>query len=343
METLIQNYPGSPELRLQLLQILWNFKQSSDSSQEPLHLCEEYFRYYTQQCRVSIQGSDESEPYNLRTHDNIKDIVTILKVGISLDQIHQSMRQKFPEPVGKRVEESIQNGIDLAVRLLLMVNVGRSRHGVQLTRTLEWREGSLQDFTRKHFKPEIILPQERVKLERIFTARNLERIAGIQIIWTDNLADHLQMQDDDTRVAIFHHASFLWHQKNNPQPLFEPKFINETRRTLALLFPQHNKVTRLWYRKLCPRLNLDPEAIRCGHLRAEDRHIEKFEYWHDRLVVLKQVFDESEPRTLEQWWCDRRNGVQRYTFWVAVLVLALTIFFGAVQCVEGGLQVWRGW
>lgn len=56
--------------------------------------------------------------------------------------------------------------------------------------------------------------------------------------------------------------------------------------------------------------------------------------------MLKQVFDEAHPRTLAQWWHDRRNGVQWYTFWVAVLVLVLTILFGLIQSIEGGLQVY---
>jgi preprotein translocase subunit SecG len=32
--------------------------------------------------------------------------------------------------------------------------------------------------------------------------------------------------------------------------------------------------------------------------------------------------------------------INRYTFWVAVLVLVLTIFFGLVQSIEGALQVY---
>jgi len=48
-----------------------------------------------------------------------------------------------------------------------------------------------------------------VKLEKIFNARNLGRIAGIEIEWTKNLADHLRLIDEDRKVAIFHHATYL--------------------------------------------------------------------------------------------------------------------------------------
>lgn len=50
---------------------------------------------------------------------------------------------------------------------------------------------------------------DHVKLERLFTARNIERLADIQVIWTSNLADHLQLEDDDTKVRLFSHTSFL--------------------------------------------------------------------------------------------------------------------------------------
>jgi hypothetical protein len=74
---------------------------------------------------------------------------------------------------------------------------------------------------------------------------------------------------------------------------------------------------------------------------VDDRRIEKFEFWQERLVILKQAFDEAEPRTIMQWWCDRRRRVQWYTFWVAGLILLLTILFGVIQCIEGGLQVYK--
>jgi hypothetical protein len=126
-------------------------------------------------------------------------------------------------------------------------------------------------------------------------------------------------------------------------PIFDPGFINETLQTLALLFPQYDNGTRKWFRKLQAKFNLDARVIRCGHLRTEERQIESFRFWHDRLVILKQVFDEAEPSSISQWWYDRRNGVQWYTFWVAAVVLILTVFFGMVQGVEGALQVYKAY
>jgi hypothetical protein len=119
--------------------------------------------------------------------------------------------------------------------------------------------------------------------------------------------------------------------------------IEETLRTLALLLPEHEVESRKWFKVYKVRYSLDGRACRCGHLRTEDRQIHKFKYWHDRLVILKQTFDEAEPRTIYQWWHDRRRGVQWYTFWVAIIVVGLTIFFGLIQSVEGALQLYKAY
>jgi hypothetical protein len=59
--------------------------------------------------------------------------------------------------------------------------------------------------------------------------------------------------------------------------------------------------------------------------------------------LLKQTYDDSTPTNLAQWWLDRRNGPQWYTFWVAILVLVITTFLGLVQCVESAIQVYKAY
>ena len=127
---------------------------------------------------------------------------------------------------------------------------------------------------------------------------------------------------------------------NTHSSLLPKGLIEETQRTIALLFPQSDPAVRTWYRQLPTPWSLDGRLILCGHLKTDDRQIEKFFHWHDRLVVLKQAFDEATPRNLSQWWYDRRNGVQWWTFWVAILVLAMTLLFGFIQCATGIMQVY---
>ena len=191
---------------------------------------------------------------------------------------------------------------------------------------------------------------------------NLEKIAGIQVRWTSNLADHLALRDDDKKVMLFHQASFLELSKESrrcvvivlashcdagefrlikaTRTLLKDDLIDETLRTLSLLIPSNNSQSRKWFKRRQKRWSLDSKAGSYTALSASARQIEKFHYWRDRLVVLKQAFDESEPNTIASWWYDDRKKVQWYTFWVAALVLLLTIVFGLIQSISGVVQAW---
>lgn len=181
-----------------------------------------------------------------------------------------------------------------------------------------------------------VLDPETTKLENNFTAINL-KLAGLEVVWTDNLIDHLRMSDDDTKVHIFHHAAFLECQQYNQKSLLPDGVADETLQTLALLFPTADRETKKWFLKVAGPAQLDRRTIQCGRLRSNRRQIENFKFWRDRLATLKQIYDEAQPRTLAQWWRDRRDGVQWYTFMVVVF---LTILFGLIQSIEGALQVY---
>ncbi|RKU47800.1 hypothetical protein DL546_007263 [Coniochaeta pulveracea] len=129
-------------------------------------------------------------------------------------------------------------------------------------------------------------------------------------------------------------------------PIYPDGLAEETLQTLKLLLPQSDKKSRLWlgHQIASSRpLQLDHCLARLGPSRSHERRIENFFYWHDRLVILKQAFDDSSPKTLQQWWHDRRNPVQWYTFWVAIIVFVMTLFFGIIQSVEGAMQVYLSW
>ncbi|KAF4624242.1 hypothetical protein G7Y89_g13932 [Cudoniella acicularis] len=261
----------------------------------------------------------------------------------AVDGIEEALAKFLSYDEREDAAEIIDDSINLGVRILLMVRTGGFLTIGRLIALsgetkVGWKDAQLADIIYKHFTHQKFIKQH-VKLEKIFNARNLERIAGVEIRWTSNLADHLRMQDEDKAVEVFHYASFLrLHQKS---PILPVAFIDETFRALALLLPEHDREVEKWFSghqiKLEKRRKppLDSMARECGQLKVEERQINKFEYWHDRLVILKQVFDEAEPSSMRQWWRDRRRRVQWYTFWVAAIVLALTIVFGLIQCVEG--------
>ena len=127
------------------------------------------------------------------------------------------------------------------------------------------------------------------------------------------------------------------HSRN---PIFPPELIRETLSTLALLFPENDSASRKWYRKQGEQGELDMSVLNCGSGSVyRMTRLEEYHYWYDRLLILKEEFDEARPTTLAQWWNDRRDGIQWYSLWV---VMGLTLFFGLVQSIEGAIQVYQG-
>ncbi|PMD31780.1 hypothetical protein L207DRAFT_441732 [Hyaloscypha variabilis F] len=262
-------------------------------------------------------------------------------------EILELFRDELQVSLPPATDQFLSDAVDFVARLLLMMDIGRHRQGLWVINQdpINWSSGSLSDLIATQFdgRKELDTP---VRLERIFIAPNLELIGGIKIVWTDNLADHLRMSEDDTQVSIFSHINFL--KMNLDNPLFPPGFMTETIRTLALLLPRRDAYVRSWLQKQQRLMELhnriDRQAASEGRLKAAERQITKFVFWHDRLVILKQAFDESQPKNLRQWWNDRRNPVQWYNFWFAVaLIVGLTVFFGVAATVEGAIQVYKAY
>ncbi|KAE9364843.1 hypothetical protein N431DRAFT_431604 [Stipitochalara longipes BDJ] len=343
LESSVQLSPISIETKCEILNHLWGVTVRPSQYYTSDFDFDTYFSYYTAQCNDALH--DGGRHVSVRTHRDVIKIAQDLKNSHTRDAVKSTLASKMRTPRPANEDEILDGSIDLVLRLLLMIEFGHLQYGFTGRKQLVWDSNSLEDFVHGYFNTPRALGQETVKLEKIFNARNLGRIAGMAIEWTDNLADHLRLTDGDKKVAIFHHASFLECQLKSP--LFPDGLIEETMRTLALLFPQSDRATQKWFTSLSSssrvRQRLDNKASKSGRLRADDRHIANFPFWHDQLVILKQVFDEAEPSNLSQWWCDRRKRVQWYTFWVALLVLALTVFFGLVQCIEGGLQVYKAY
>jgi hypothetical protein len=333
----LQRRSLTPQTRRDILQYLWPTSGTIGIGDYDLDW-EPYFSYYQGQCEDALH--EQGNHILVRKHQHIIDIGRQLGRGQPRDTIKADLKNLFTTDEERPDQDEIlDNTVDLVARLCLMVNIGAYKSTVTQATRLLWNIPYLQDFLQACFTATQEVNDGNVRFEKVFTAFNLERIADVKICWTNNLADHLRMvNDDDKMVAIFHHASFLKRQRDNP--LFPAGLVDETLRTLALLFPRSDKQTRNWLQALPAVLMVDRNLLRCEKLRLDDRRIGKFKFWHDRLTVLKQAFDESRPSRLSQWWYDNRDGHSWYTFWVAVFVLFLTVFFGLVQSIEGALQVY---
>ncbi|KAI0148958.1 hypothetical protein BJ166DRAFT_536558 [Pestalotiopsis sp. NC0098] len=307
---------------------------------------EAYCEYYKRQF-IQVVPPAGTPDVTAFAQSNLTDVIRLLQSNPDHDTALALVRSKTPVPSDKACE----NLLNLAARLLLMLRFGNTGHHAFPRGHLSWNNGSLRHSVQVYFAAPPQLDYANVRLPKLFNAWSIAAVAGIELVFTDNLADHLRLVDDST-LCIFHHASFLELQQNS---MFPDGFIDETLCTLALLFPQADFSTaqrrtimagskQKWFQALRHEhkdLVLDPRLVLCGNLKAENRQIDCFYFWRDRLIILKQAFDEATPRTFSQWWHDGRDGVQWSTFWVAILVLIITTSLGVIQCIEGALQVYK--
>ncbi|CAI7585940.1 unnamed protein product [Penicillium glandicola] len=292
-----------------------------------------YFQYYTEQCRTAFlcHGSG----LVIRTHQHIIDIAAHIQGGYSRSEVKKYVQQ-CQWTSDSTSENGINASIDLTVRLLCMLDVGEFENAYSGRKKLLWAQGLLQDFVQETLSEDTSLDNDGIKLDGIFKVCNMVRIAGFQVEPTSNLCDHLRFRDLNKTIEVFHHASFLMaHRKNS---IFPPGLVDETLATLALLFPRGDKETERWYKKQDGPEELDKNILRCGEV--VNRSIGDYKHWHDRLIILKSEFDETRPSNIMQWWNDRRDVSQWYALWA---VISLTVLFGLVQSIEGGLQVYKAY
>ncbi|UPK97070.1 hypothetical protein LCI18_008005 [Fusarium solani-melongenae] len=79
---------------------------------------------------------------------------------------------------------------------------------------LQWTESDLTALARRLFSASPQIDCSGVSIPTTFDAWGLENVAGIKIEFTDNLADHLRLANNDTQIYVFHHVAYLEHQRH---------------------------------------------------------------------------------------------------------------------------------
>jgi hypothetical protein len=203
-------FPLSLEAKQAVLDKIFDYKVPL---QDIPQIGECYFHYY--------QKSIESCGYYGRSESrrDIWHIVGLLKrPDATRVSVETTLREQLLGEEHEDSAEIIHDSINLAVQLLLMIPIGAfTTLGGVITvsgeTNLYWKQGTITELVSTEISSQTQM-KEHIRLDKPFNARNLKRIAGIEIRWTTNLADHLRMRDDDTAVEIFHCASFLrFHKK----------------------------------------------------------------------------------------------------------------------------------
>ncbi|KAF5023618.1 hypothetical protein F66182_4320 [Fusarium sp. NRRL 66182] len=338
-----QDHIYSPIPSATLLNLASVFWAPESTGNYPARNLQPYSEYYSEQCRTLYHTHGVGFP--CARHADVIELGRKICQGSTREQVVQDLQARDRRAIERSDGQpdhvdAIHGAVDLVARLILMADVGKpARNRMWTGRSYRsWHGGTIHDFAADAFPVQRSNQHDGIQLDRDFNARNLDIIGGLKVEPTNNLLDHLQVVEIEgqTTVMIFHHACFLHNQENQ---IFPQGFVEETLQTLALLFPQNKwyRASKAWYHKYFePAMaDADLDVLACGPLTMTN--IDDYRYWHDRLVRLKQVFDQARPGNLGQWWNDRREGTQWYALWVAV---GFTVFFGLIQSIQGAMQVY---
>lgn len=137
-----------------------------------------YFKYYIQQYEL-IAPHEGGSHTPLATHKDIMAIIQLLRSSHTRKEILQQLLLSCSLPDSNTRYDC---SINLTARLLLMVEFGNLPFTYSGSRQIEWVTGSLKELVTERFESKPILRHSKVKLEKIFNANNLGKIAGIKVI-----------------------------------------------------------------------------------------------------------------------------------------------------------------
>ncbi len=204
----LSSTPISLAVRRAIINTVFDLELTEDDFQTRNNGFEAYFDdWYEEQCEAA------AGQVSVKTQRDILDVIACLQRRSASDSraviatILNQTDLRFGS--GKRLGASII----LAARLWLVISIGTFQHSQTPGRIVPWGEGALTDSIGEAFRVSSSCT-DIVKFPKSFNAASVERVAGIKICWTSNLADHLSMEDDDTKVMMFHQMSFLELHRN---------------------------------------------------------------------------------------------------------------------------------
>ena len=315
--------PGlTTSCRKEFLLACWHLQLKDPGSETELQTYQSYFGHYEESC-IYVPTSHPS--LENCTHEHFCQAVHELQAGT---------RKICEASIGTLLQatthdrEAARECVDFVGRAILLIDLSA------------WSDDeTLRDFiTRTVASRSTQMDHYRIPLS--FNARAFQQVAGIKIGWTRDLLSHLEIGLDDSTLALFHNVKVLQlYEQSRLRDVFPDNFLEETRLSLSLMLPVADKASVKWFNSEQRRLGLDATAGKCRHLRTTQRTIQHFDFWRDRLIIMKEVFDARQPSGLLQFWRDDRNVVQWWTFWIAIVVFLLTL----VGVLEGALQVYKAY
>ncbi|KAF5571059.1 hypothetical protein FPHYL_718 [Fusarium phyllophilum] len=227
------------------------------------------------------------------------------------------------------------NTVDLVARMWLTIHIQHSN--TQSPGCFQWPEdktlsNALGEWLDKGISSKRSLDDDgprQIPLD--FSIPNLIRYYEMKVIWTSDLLQHLKIDWEHNQIKVYEHGICLRNHMKNPGLLPFPKeFVREAVDTLTLLFPRCRDTDDFLLKER--RMILDVPYGRSRSLELLNYH-----YWRRNLSELV-IHWENGPKGLSQIRLkpDHGNLMEYITFWVATLVLILTILsiaFGVASLV----------
>lgn len=222
-----------------LVKTLWQWRlcQSCEAGAEceqslcPWTQCAErletFFQYY-RETTVGYIPEFTSPVKALKTHHDLRAIIRDIKLSPQLQrhtisQLHFSQRAAAREETELPSQFEQDQAFNFAVRIMTMVNSSSEDHVESAllesgSMPVTWhRDTSFADFINAAFPTQDTTLQvtnngdfinQSTKLAKL-TAKRLKRVAGLQLVPTDNLQNHLRLDARRNIVEIYHHTAVL--------------------------------------------------------------------------------------------------------------------------------------
>ena len=180
-----------------------------------------YFHHiYQNLCKAACSGDPQIADY---THEHLLHILCLLKK-------EAKTKMEISALVFGLTPSQAERAINLAAALLVPLNfsgVGGARPGeISTWRSNETLKELVDDRTKKWSNSSATTTcttckpcTSEIKFPRSFSVWHLNFLAGFNIVWTNNLSDHLLVLDDEAEVTvcIFHQVKFLELHQDLPQ------------------------------------------------------------------------------------------------------------------------------
>ena len=186
---------------------------------------QQYFAYFDQELEMLRRGLYEQtwliKCLVAKTYEDIFHIVDVLRKNG--DSRRPEIRQHLLSRFGSADQLGINQSINLAIRLWLMVNIQEPEFaGLRHEATpIQWNDKStLRSFFQSLFPhSHWQVTAQSSRLGPHFTAAFMQRVCGLSIEWTTNLQDHLLLNRQRRAVRIFpykcHSQALIDNYQNN--------------------------------------------------------------------------------------------------------------------------------